>query len=105
MTNSIVKGWTILQVLMRFIHKCNFGENSSNIGKTMAMAKTMTVLFAHMFLQLTECVFVALRYSINLLQCKITLKDCVCGEVEITAENYNTYSAELQPDIDRLCGF
>ena len=53
-----------------------------------------------MFLQLLLNVYFEKGYYLDLsalaANAKITLKDCVCGEVEITAENYNTYiSVEL----------
>lgn len=53
-----------------------------------------------MFLQLLLNVYLKkvnyLDLSALAANAKITLKDCVCGEVEITAENYNTYiSVEL----------
>lgn len=100
-TNSTVKGWTSLAGLDAVsFTKCNFGENSSKYWQNNGYDQDYDRLIRpYVSTTFTECVFEKGYYldlSALAANAKITLKDCVCGEVEITAENYNTYiSVEL----------
>ena len=100
-TNSTVKGWTSLAGLDAVsFTKCNFGENSSKYWQNNGYDQDYDRLIRpYVSTTFTECVFEKGYYldlSALAANAKITLKDCVCGGVEITAENYNTYiSVEL----------
>ena len=103
-TNSTVKGWTSFAGLDAVsFTKCNFGENSSKYWQKNGYDQDYDRLIRpYVSTTFTECVFEK-GYNLDLsalaANAKITLKDCVCGEVEITAENHNTYiSVELPAD-------
>jgi hypothetical protein len=95
-TNSTVKGWTSFAGLDAVsFTKCNFGENSFKYWQNNGYGRDYDRLIRpYVSTTFTECVFeegYVLELSKLAENAKITLKDCVCGEVEITAENYNTY--------------
>lgn len=100
-TNSTVKGWTSFAGLDAVsFTKCNFGENSSKYWQNNGYDQDYDRLIRpYVSTTFNQCVFEKGYYldlSALAVDAKITLKDCVCGEVEITAENYNTYiSIEL----------
>ena len=95
-TNSTVKGWTSFAGLdaVSFTN-CNFGENSSKYWQNYGYEKYYDRLIRpYVSATFTQCVFEKDYYldlSALAADANITLKDCVCGEVEITAENYTTF--------------
>lgn len=95
-TNSTFKGWTSLAGLESVsFTSCTFGENTYAYWQKSGYDKDYDRLIRpYVATSFDSCVFENGFYVLldNLsASAKVTLKDCVCGDVELTAENYEQY--------------
>lgn len=95
-TNSTIKGWTSLAGLdsVSFTN-CLFGENTTKCWQNMGYDQDYDRLVRpYGTATFTECEFEKGFYiDLSALGagCTVTLTDCVCNGVEITANNYSDY--------------
>ena len=95
-TNSTFKGWTSLAGLTSVsFTSCTFGENTyaywQQFGYDQDYDRLIRPYVATAF---NACTFEQGFYvdlSALAASAKVTLKDCVCGDVELTVENYEQY--------------
>ena len=95
-TNSTVNGWTSLAGLdLASFANCKFGENQSKYWQNNGYDQDYDRLIRpYVNATFTACEFEQGYYiDLSALEagCTVTLTDCVCNGVEITAENYNGY--------------
>lgn len=95
-SNSTVKGWTSLAGLNSIsFTNCTFGENTSKYWQNMGYGQDYDRLIRpYASATFTGCTFEQ-DYYLDLsalgADCTVTLTDCVCNGVVITAENYDEY--------------
>ena len=95
-TNSTFKGWTSLAGLERVsFTSCTFGENTYAYWQKSGYDKDYDRLVRpYVVTMFDACTFEQDFYvdlSALAADAKVTLKNCVCGDVELTAENYDQY--------------
>ena len=95
-TNSTFKGWTSLAGLeIVSFTSCTFGENTYAYWQKNGYDKDYDRLIRpYVATSFVSCVFENGFYvDLSALgaDCKVTLKDCVCGKVELAADNYSQY--------------
>ena len=95
-TNSTFKGWTSLAGLDSVsFTSCTFGENTYAYWQKNGYDQDYDRLIRpYVPTKFDSCVFENGFYvdlSALAADAKVTLKDCVCGEVKVTAENYAQY--------------
>ena len=95
-TNSTFKGWTSLAGLESVsFTSCTFGENTYKYWQENGYDQDYDRLVRPYVQTLFDsCVFENGFYvdlSALAANSKVTLKNCVCGDVEVTAENYTDY--------------
>ena len=95
-TNSTFKGWTSLAGLESVsFTSCTFGENTYAYWQKFGYGKNYDRLIRpYVATTFNQCVFeqgfVVLLDELA-ASAKITLNNCVCGDVKLTAENYSEY--------------
>ena len=95
-TNSTFKGWTSFAGLESVsFTSCTFGENTYSYWHKFGYEQDYDRLIRpYVTTSFDSCVFEDGFYvSLDVLSAsaKVTLKNCVCGDVELTAENYDQY--------------
>ena len=95
-TNSTFKGWTSFAGLESVsFTSCTFGENTYSYWQKFGYEQDYDRLIRpYVATSFDSCVFEDGFYvSLDVLSAsaKVTLKNCVCGDVELTAENYDQY--------------
>ena len=95
-TNSTFKGWTSFAGLESVsFTSCTFGENTYSYWQKNGYDQDYDRLIRPYVTTLfNTCVFENGFYvdlSALSASAKVTLKNCVCGDVELTAENYDQY--------------
>ena len=96
MTNSTLNGWTSFAGLASVsFTSCTFGENTYAYWQKSGYDKDYDRLVRPYVQTLFDsCVFEAGFYvdlSALAASATVTVKNCVCGDVEISADNYEQY--------------
>ena len=95
-TNSTFKGWTSLAGLESVsFTSCTFGENTYAYWQKFGYNQDYDRLLRPYVSTLLDCCNFEQGYYLDLsalgADCNVTLKNCVCGETVITADNYTAY--------------
>ena len=95
-SNSTVKGWTSLAgVTSVSFTKCTLGANTYKYWQKFGYDQDYDRLLRPYVSTLLDCCNFEQGYYLDLsalgADCNVTLKNCVCGETVITADNYTAY--------------
>ena len=95
-TNSTFKGWTSLAGLeIVSFTSCTFGENTYAYWQKSGYDKDYDRLVRPYVVTMFDACTFEQGFYVDLsalsASAKVTLKNCVCGETKITAENYSQY--------------